>query len=88
MEDQAMKAALNLQDVFLNQLRRDNVPVTVYLVNGFQLKGQVIGFDNYTLFLEFENKLQMIFKHAISTIMPMRHVQVNFLSPEVEPQEA
>ncbi|MDR0434035.1 MAG: RNA chaperone Hfq [Gracilibacteraceae bacterium] len=74
------KSALNLQDSFLNQLRRENVPVTIYLVNGFQLRGLVRGFDNYTVFLEFEGRQQLIFKHAISTIMPNRTISLNFLA--------
>ncbi|MDR1961089.1 MAG: RNA chaperone Hfq [Gracilibacteraceae bacterium] len=74
------KTVLNLQDTFLNQLRKENVSVTIYLVNGFQLKGIVRGFDNYTVFLEFDGKQQLIFKHAISTVMPNRPVTLNFLA--------
>ncbi len=65
-----MKNSINLQDVFLNQVRRENVPITIYLVNGFQLKGFVKGFDNYTIVLDSEGKQQMIYKHAVSTISP------------------
>jgi host factor-I protein len=71
------KSPLNLQDTFLNQIRRDNIPVTIYLVNGFQLKGLVRGFDNFTVVLDFEGKQQMVYKHAISTIMPFRSVNMN-----------
>lgn len=71
------KSPLNLQDTFLNQIRRDNIPVTIYLVNGFQLKGLVRGFDNFTVVLDFEGKQQMVYKHAISTIMPLRPVNMN-----------
>ncbi|MDN5347723.1 MAG: host factor-I protein [Clostridia bacterium] len=67
----------NLQDLFLNQLRRENVPVTVYLVNGFQLKGNIRGFDNFTLILDSEGRQQMIYKHAISTIAPARPINLN-----------
>lgn len=70
------KSPINLQDVFLNQIRKENIPVTIYLVNGFQLKGLVKGFDNFTVILEFEGKQQMVYKHAISTIMPMRQVNL------------
>jgi len=70
------KAPGNLQDVFLNQVRKENVPVTVYLVNGFQLRGTVRGFDNFTVLLDSEGKQQMIYKHAISTIMPHRPVSI------------
>lgn len=70
------KAAINLQDTFLNQVRKENMPVTIYLVNGFQLKGIVRGFDNFTVVLEFEGKQQMVYKHAISTIMPIRPINL------------
>lgn len=50
------KAQINLQDNFLNQIRKDNIPITIYLVNGFQLKGVVRGFDNFTIVLESDNK--------------------------------
>ncbi|HHY79204.1 MAG TPA: RNA chaperone Hfq [Thermoanaerobacter sp.] len=69
------KAAINLQDIFLNQVRKEHVPVTIYLINGFQLKGLVKGFDNFTVVLESENKQQLlIYKHAISTITPQKPV--------------
>lgn len=67
---------VNLQDAFLNQVRKENIPVTLYLVNGFQLKGMVKGFDNFTVVLEVEGKQQMVYKHAISTLMPMKAVNL------------
>ena len=67
---------LNLQDAFLNQVRKENLPVTLYLVNGFQLKGMVKGFDNFTVVLEVEGKQQMVYKHAISTLMPLKAVNL------------
>ncbi|MBS3976565.1 MAG: RNA chaperone Hfq [Syntrophomonadaceae bacterium] len=67
---------LNLQDAFLNQVRKENIPVTLYLVNGFQLKGMVKGFDNFTVVLEVEGKQQMVYKHAISTLMPLKAVNL------------
>lgn len=70
-----MKNQLNLQDNFLNQVRKERIPVTIYLINGFQLKGMVKGFDNFTVILEAEGKQQMIYKHAISTISPKQKVQ-------------
>ncbi|MDR3287989.1 MAG: RNA chaperone Hfq [Peptococcaceae bacterium] len=70
------KSAINLQDTFLNQVRKENLPVTIYLVNGFQLKGIVKGFDNFTVLVEFEGKQQMVYKHAISTIMPLRSMNL------------
>ncbi|SNR88021.1 RNA-binding protein Hfq [Anaerovirgula multivorans] len=65
-----MKNNINLQDIFLNQVRKESVPITIYLVNGFQLKGLVRGFDNYTIVLDSDGKQQLIYKHAISTISP------------------
>ena len=64
--------AINLQDLFLNQARKENVGVVIHLVNGFQLKGNVKGFDSFTVILESMGKQQMIYKHAISTITPSR----------------
>ena len=68
------KAQVNLQDAFLNQLRRDSVQVTLYLINGFQLKGIVRGFDNFTVILESDGKQLLVYKHAISTITPVRAI--------------
>ncbi|MFZ5639143.1 MAG: RNA chaperone Hfq [Bacillota bacterium] len=72
------KPQINLQDAFLNQVRKENIQVTIYLVNGFQLKGLVRGFDNFTVILEFEGKQQMVYKHAISTIAPFKSVNTSF----------
>lgn len=71
------KSQLNLQDVFLNQAKKERVAVTVYLVNGVQLKGMVKGFDNFTIFLENEGKLQLVYKHAVTTVSPLRSLSVN-----------
>ncbi|MCR4440871.1 MAG: RNA chaperone Hfq [Peptococcaceae bacterium] len=71
------KQQINLQDSFLNQVRKENLPVTIYLINGFQLKGNVKGFDNFTVILEAEGKQQLVYKHAISTISPLRPVNLN-----------
>lgn len=67
-----MQKTQNLQDLFLNQARRDRQPVTVFLMNGFQLKGTVRGFDSFVVIFDCEGKQQMIYKHAISTIVPPR----------------
>lgn len=75
------KPVINLQDGFLNQVRKENIPVTVYLVNGFQLKGMVKGFDNFTVVLEHEGKQMLVYKHALSTISPLRQVNYNFTQP-------
>ena len=61
---------LNLQDSFLNQIRKENIPVIIYLANGFQLRGAVKGFDNFTVILENDGKHQLVYKHAISTMQP------------------
>lgn len=72
------KAVINLQDVFLNQVRKEHTPIIVYLVNGFQLKGVVKGFDNYTIILEGDGKQQLVYKHAVSTLIPQRPVSFTF----------
>ncbi|MGB9886365.1 MAG: RNA chaperone Hfq [Moorellales bacterium] len=66
------KGQINLQDWYLNQLRKDGMPVTIYLVNGFQLKGVIRAFDNFTVIVDVEGRQQMVYKHAISTVMPLR----------------
>jgi host factor-I protein len=71
-----MQKAINLQDVFLNQVRRDKISVTIYLTNGFQFRGVVKGFDNFTVILESEGKQDLVYKHAISTIIPIRPVSI------------
>jgi host factor-I protein len=70
------KGQANLQDGLLNQIRRENLPVTMYLVNGVQLKGYVRGFDSFTVVLENEGKQLMVYKHAVSTISPARPVEL------------
>ncbi|PHV70737.1 RNA chaperone Hfq [Sporanaerobium hydrogeniformans] len=72
-----MSKAINLQDVLLNQLRKDKIAITVFLTNGFQLKGIIKGFDNFVVILESEGKQQMIYKHAISTLIPAKMVNLN-----------
>ncbi|MGV8144968.1 MAG: RNA chaperone Hfq [Alkaliphilus sp.] len=79
-----MKHSINLQDLFLNQVRKEKTVITIYLVNGFQLKGYVKGFDNYTIVLDSDGKQQLIYKHAVSTILPSRNVN---LSPTQEQEE-
>ena len=59
---------VNLQDNFLNQMRRENKAVSIHLLNGFQMKGYVRGFDNFTVVLEISGKQHLIYKHAISTV--------------------
>ncbi|MCF6464962.1 RNA chaperone Hfq [Clostridium sp. Cult2] len=71
-----MKTTTNLQDIFLNRARKDNTTITVYLINGYQIKGMVKGFDNYTIVLDSDGKQQLIYKHAISTIIPIKPVNL------------
>lgn len=72
-----MSKAINLQDVLLNQLRKDKITVTAFLTNGFQLKGIIKGFDNFVVILDSEGKQQMIYKHAISTLVPSKPVNLS-----------
>ncbi|MDR5658151.1 RNA chaperone Hfq [Serpentinicella sp. ANB-PHB4] len=67
---------INLQDLLLNELRKESIPTTIYLVNGFQIKGYVKGFDNYTILLDSDGKQQLIYKHAISTITPSQLINL------------
>ena len=67
-----MSEPLNLQDAILNEVRRERVPVTLFLMNGFQLRGTVTGFDSFVVVLVTDGKQQMIYKHAISTLAPMK----------------
>ena len=62
----------NLQDTFLNKARQERVPVTVFLTNGFQMRGEIRGFDNFVVMVESDGRQQMIYKHAISTLAPIR----------------
>lgn len=70
--------SINLQDAFLNQARKENISVTIYLINGFQLRGNVTGFDNFTVILDSNGKQQLVYKHAISTITPIRALAMNY----------
>ena len=67
-----MSEAINLQDAILKEVRRDKTPVTLFLMNGFQLRGTVTGYDSFVVMLVTEGKQQMIYKHAISTLVPVR----------------
>ena len=66
----------NLQDIFLNRARKQAVPVTMFLMNGFQLRGVITGFDSFVVILDSEGKQQVIYKHAISTIAPRRAISL------------
>lgn len=67
---------INLQDVFLNQARKEKILVTMYLTNGFQFKGVVKGFDNFTVILDSEGRQSLVYKSAISTIIPSRQISI------------
>ena len=68
--------AQNVQDVFLNHLRKNKTPVTIFLVNGVKLQGIVTWFDNFSVLLRRDGHVQLVYKHAISTIMPVTPVQL------------
>ena len=67
-----MSDAINLQEAILRECRKEKVPVTLFLMNGFQLRGTVTGFDSFVVVLVTDGKQQMIYKHAISTLAPMK----------------
>lgn len=67
---------LNLQDVFLNQARKDRLPLTIFLTNGYQFKGIIRGFDSFIVILETDGRQQLVYKHAISTIVPARPIAI------------
>ena len=71
-----MQNKANLQELFLIRARRDRVPVTMFLMNGFQMRGIITGFDSFAVILDSEGRQQMIYKHAISTIAPTRPIDL------------
>jgi host factor-I protein len=82
------KSQVNLQDVFLNQMRKEKIPVTMYLVNGARISGTIKGFDNFVILMKQENQ-QLVYKHAISTIIPDRPVDLlEGQEPKKEPETA
>ncbi|MBI3912532.1 MAG: RNA chaperone Hfq [Armatimonadetes bacterium] len=79
------KTQINLQDNFLNQVRKENIPVILYLTSGVQLRGQVKGFDAFTVILEGQGKPpQLVYKHSIVSVAPMRHPAVPVIQPSAE----
>ena len=72
-----MQKTQNLQEGFLNRARTERVGVTVFLVNGFQMRGTIRGFDNFVVLLETDGRQQVIYKHAISTIVPAKNVDLS-----------
>ena len=71
-----MKTEINLQDTFLNRARQEKVPLTVFLTNGFQLRGVVRGFDTFIILFDCDGKQEMIYTHAISTVIPQRRLEM------------
>ncbi len=69
------KSQVNLQDIFLNQMRKEKIQVTMYLVNGARISGTIKGFDNFVILMKQENQ-QLVYKHAISTIIPERPIEL------------
>ena len=78
------KSMIILQDVFLNQVRKEKVVVTIHLANGYQIKGVIKGFDNFIIILESEGKQMMLYKHAVSTISPSKTVMFPFTDKAAE----
>lgn len=80
-----MSKGQSLQDPFLNALRRERIPVAIYLVNGIKLQGQIESFDNFVVLLK-NSVNQMIYKHAISTVVPARNVRLEQDQGDEEPE--
>jgi len=78
----------NLQDIFLNQLRKTKAPVTLFLVNGVKLQGIVTWFDSFSVLLRRDNHSQLVYKHAISTVMPINPIQLFEEEETTEQEEA
>ena len=74
-----MDKGQNLQDIFLNQIRKQHISVTIFLVNGVKLQGVITWFDSYSILLKREGHIQLVYKHAISTIMPAGAVDLQGL---------
>lgn len=75
-----MNEAVNLQEAILKEVRRDRVPVTLFLMNGFQLRGVITGYDSFVVVLVTDGRQQMIYKHAISTLAPMKPLKAAAVS--------
>ena len=71
-----MQTKANLQDLFLLRARQEKVPLTLFLMNGFQMRGVITGFDAFVVILDSDGRQQVIYKHAISTIAPVRPVEL------------
>lgn len=71
-----MNKMMNLQGIFLNQARKEKIVVTVFLTNGYQFKGIVKGFDSYVVIMDCDGKQNLVYKHAISTVVPTRAISI------------
>ena len=77
-----MEKGQNLQDIFLNQIRKQHISVTIFLVNGVKLQGVITWFDSYSILLKREGHIQLVYKHAVSTIMPSTPLDMQDLTAE------
>ncbi|MGB0397059.1 MAG: RNA chaperone Hfq [Candidatus Puniceispirillaceae bacterium] len=77
-----MDKGQNLQDIFLNQIRKQHISVTIFLVNGVKLQGVITWFDSYSILLKREGHIQLVYKHAVSTIMPAGTVDLQGLDSD------
>ncbi len=71
-----MKNNVKMQDVFLNEVRKNHIQITIFLISGYQIKGYVNGFDPFTIMIDSDGKQQLIYKHAVSTIVPQSRVNM------------
>ena len=78
----------NLQDTFLNAVRKSKTPLTIFLINGVKLQGIVTWFDNFCVLLRRDGQSQLVYKHAISTIMPGQPIQLYEPDSEADPEDA
>ncbi len=76
------EASQNIQDVFLNNVRKQKEPLTIFLVNGVKLSGYISAFDNFSVLLRRENHVQLVYKHAISTILPTSNFRFEISTKE------
>ena len=72
----------NLQEIFLNQLRKDKLSVTIFLINGVKLQGIITWFDNFSILLKRDSHIQLVYKHSISTIMPSESISIGIENSE------
>ena len=79
-----MNKTLVIQDAFLNQVRKNHIPATIHLINGFQLRGMIKGFDNFVVIIDSDGKQMMIYKHAISSVTPAQSVNYYTEGPSAE----